>query len=133
MTAARVLIVEDDADNLAMMAAILTGMGYLCDEALSGADALAHVARGCPDVILSDWVMPGMGGLALVKALRDENTSCTSAIFIITGHACVSVAVAAIQEGADECLSKPIDWDILRARLERRGFYGHTIEAKDTL
>lgn len=121
---ARILVVEDDPDTLEFMALMLRGWGYVCDVAASGAEALAAVTANCPDVIISDLAMPGMGGMDLLKAIRSENVNCRSAFFLLTGHASVSVAVEAIEEGADECLCKPVNPVRLRSLLQQRGFVG---------
>lgn len=113
----RVLIVEDDADTLEMLSLWLHRWGYACDEALSGEDALRLVSEHCPDVIISDLVMPGMSGLDLLKAIRTQNLECRSVFVLISGHTSVEVAVSAIEEGADECLLKPIEPEALRTLL----------------
>jgi DNA-binding NtrC family response regulator len=122
MVPARILLVDDDADMLHMVAVALQSRGYICHEATTGAEALAAVDRECPDVIISDLVMPQMGGIDLLKTVKAKG--CGSEFFLLTGHACVRVAVEAIEQGADECLVKPVQMDYLQAILERRGFFG---------
>lgn len=121
--AARVLVVEDDQDALRMYIQLLLAWGYEAHGATSAAEALNRMRSNCPDVVLSDLVMPGMSGLDLLKAIRGMD-DCPVAFFLITGHGGVSIAVTAIQEGADECLLKPIEPATLHAKLEARGFYG---------
>ena len=122
MVPARILIVDDDPDVLHMMALALQTRGYICHEAATGAEALEAVDRQCPDVIISDLVMPHMGGLELLRTIKAKG--CESEFLLLTGHACVRVAVEAIENGADECLVKPVQLDYLQEILERRGFFG---------
>jgi len=121
---ARVLVVEDNQDTLELMSALLRAWGYECDEAISATVALRLIDAQCPDVIISDLVMPGMSGLDLLQALRAQRDDCRSAFFLITGHCSVAVAVKAIHMGATEILCKPLDPDALRTRLETHGFHG---------
>ena len=122
---ARILVVEDDADNRIMLCELLKSWGYDCDAAESGEAAMDLVQSQCPDVIISDLAMPGMTGLDLLQAIRASNRDCQqAAFFLLTGHATVTVGVNAIELGADECLTKPLQIDSFRAMLETRGFYG---------
>lgn len=123
--AARVLIVEDDNDNREFLCELLASWGYNCASAGSGEDALKLVQSWCPDVIISDLAMPGMSGLELLQAIRMSNRDCKrAAFFLLTGYATVSIGISAIELGADECLVKPLDVNVLRSMLESRGFYG---------
>lgn len=118
----RVLIVEDDADALQMLTLLFEGWGFVVDPALTGIAAIACFKGHCPDVVISDLVMPGMNGLELLHAIRQVNTECVFFFILITGHATVPRSVEAIEAGADEVLLKPIDLDMLRHLLEAHGF-----------
>jgi len=120
---ARVLVVEDDRSMLTMLIEMLNGWGYCTAGATSGVGALVEIERNCPDVVISDLVMPGMDGLELLNAIRAQ-PDCAVTFFLITGQATVSIAVDAITKGADECLIKPFQPETLHERLERRGFKG---------
>lgn len=112
----RVLVVDDDADSLEMLCVWIRKWGYICDGATSGEEAIRMIsAAGCPDVMISDLVMPTMSGLDLLRAIKTANVKCT--FVLLTGHVSVSVAVSAIEGGADECLAKPIDPEALRVLM----------------
>lgn len=114
----RVLVVEDDAQLLGYLACLLAGWGYQIDPARSATDALECCDRNCPDVVISDMIMPGMGGLELLhafKALKD----CRIYFILITGHGTVSTAVRAVMEGADQVLVKPLKETELMGILQR--------------
>lgn len=121
--AGKVLVVEDDDDCLRFMVVMLEGWGYLVDTATSGRHALQRIDEDCPDVVISDLMMPGMSGLELLQAIRAKE-NCDVFFFLLTGYGTVSTAVKAIEEGADECLLKPIDPDKLHALLLQRGCLG---------
>ena len=124
----KILVVEDDLQLLEYLCALLTDWGYDCAKASSAKDALASFERACPHVILSDLVMPRMGGVELLKALkqrigekqRDGCGECGGPIFfiLVTGKGTGSTAVRAIMEGADEVLLKPIDEAVLHDLLQ---------------
>lgn len=118
----RVLIVEDDADALQMLTLLFEGWGFVVDPALTGIAAIACFKGHCPDVVISDLVMPGMNGLELLHAIRQVNTDCVFFFILITGYATVPRGIEAIEAGADEVLLKPIDLTLLRHLLETHGF-----------
>lgn len=114
----RVLVVEDDAQLLGYLACLLAGWGFDVEAAKSATDALACCDRRCPDVVISDLMMPGMGGLELLRAMR-EIPGCTIFFILITGHGSVPAAVRAIMEGVDEVMVKPIDENALHGMIRR--------------
>lgn len=122
----RVLIVEDDPEALRMLRTLFASWGYTVDTASSGLAALVSVAAACPQIIVSDLIMPGMSGLELLHALRTQG--CTMFFILLTGYGTVPRGVAAIEEGADEVLLKPIDTELLRTTLEHRGLWIHSEE-----
>ena len=123
-TPARILIVEDDADSLKMLCLLLESWGYQVDEARRGDIALDKIRDNCPDVVISDLVMPGMSGLELLHAIRTERKECLIFFILTTGYGTVQKGVRAITQGADEVIIKPIDPDDLFELLCRHGFCG---------
>lgn len=117
----RILVVEDDPGTLGYLSALLRDWGYKVDEALSGAEALKRIAEHCPEVVMSDLVMPGMSGMDLLQNIR-AIPDCSVFFILITGHGSVSSAVSAITEGADECLMKPVEPEKLRDILLQHKF-----------
>lgn len=114
----RVLVVEDEANARTALHEALTSLGYDCEVANDGAQALeAHRARPV-DLILSDWAMPRLDGLALCCAIREHDGARRYTYFILmTAHADKSHLVEAMRAGTDDYLAKPIDLDELEARL----------------
>jgi phosphoserine phosphatase RsbU/P len=113
----RVLVVDDSRAQRKVLSASLTRQGYSVVEAASGEEALA-IARSEPlDLILSDWMMPGMDGLEFcqhVRALPQENYI----YFILLTAKNEKGAVAqGLDIGADDFLIKPVNGEELRARI----------------
>jgi len=106
-----VLIVEDDADFRASVAALVGREGYLTREVGTLADARVALAEGAPDVVLVDLGLPDGDGMELVS---DRDLSGDSEFVVMTGDATLDSAVAALREGATDYLPKPVD----RARLK---------------
>ena len=113
----RVLIVEDDAPARRGMADLLTLWGYEVAVAADGAEALERAAEQSPAVVVSDLVMPGMDGLALLSALRADHPDC--AVIMLTGQGSIESAVQAMKDGAYDYLTKPLDPARLQVMLER--------------
>jgi DNA-binding NtrC family response regulator len=113
----RVLIVEDDPAQRTGLTQLVSGWGFAVTNAPDGEAALAQVALGPPDVILSDLVMPKMGGLDLLRALGQQDHDIT--ILILTAQGTVDSAVEAIRLGAYDYVAKPIDPQRLRILLDQ--------------
>ena len=80
----RVLIADDDADSRNALSLLLSGWGYEVIEATDGLEALDRALECRPTVIVSDLVMPGLDGLALLETLRTELPA--SSVILLTGH-----------------------------------------------
>lgn len=118
-TRLRVLIVEDDPAQRTGLTQLVTGWGFAASSAPDGEAALAEVAHMPPDVILSDLVMPKMGGLDLLRALRKQDHDIT--VLILTAQGTVDTAVEAIRLGAYDYVAKPVDPQRLRILLDQVG------------
>ncbi|MBY0278630.1 sigma-54 dependent transcriptional regulator [Candidatus Binatia bacterium] len=126
----RILVVDDEERMASVVAMALGRAGYECETCTSGEAALAAVdARGA-DAVVTDWRMPGMDGIELLRRLHQKRP--TLPVILITAHGSVPSAVAAMREGAFDYLTKPFDNDELRAlvgraldltRLERENRY----------
>src|SRR5215467_15402977 len=113
----RVLVVEDDPQMLGYLAGLLESWGYDVRRAGSATAAVESVRESCPNIILSDLLLPGMDGVELLRQLRTTSpcaekqppATCFPLFILLTGQTSVSSAVRAIMEGADEVLVKPLD------------------------
>ncbi len=103
-----ILVVDDDVDTCRNLADILTDLGYQVDTAHDGPSALELVQQRHYDVALLDYKMPGMDGLTLYREIKKLRAG-TVAI-VVTAYAGSSTAEEALQAGAWQVLSKPVDF-----------------------
>ena len=107
----RLLVVDDDPDIRSNLSDILTDMSYAVDTAPDGPTAMKLVEQHPYDVALLDLKMPGMDGLELYRRIK-QTRSGTAAI-IVTAYAAGESAQEAVQMGAWEVVSKPVDLERL--------------------
>ncbi|MCP5142466.1 MAG: sigma 54-interacting transcriptional regulator [Chromatiales bacterium] len=107
----RILLVDDDADLLALWTAWLEGDGYVVDQATNGDDALTHLAMRAPTLLITDLAMPGMDGMALLDRLYAKDP--TLPVIMVSGRAHIEDALAATERGVASFLTKPVQQDAL--------------------
>jgi len=117
MSAARILIVDDEPDMLENCSRILSRQGHACLTAENGRAALAILEHERPDLLLTDLKMPEMDGMALLQHAHALDP--TLPVIVITGFASIESAVAAVREGAFDYLPKSFSVDQLRVAVER--------------
>ncbi len=117
MIAGTLLVVDDDATIRETLTEYFEQNGMLVLAATSAAEARDAVAQHLPDVIVLDLRLPDGDGLGLLDALRADDPD--SAIVVLTGHADVRTAVAALQRGALDLLEKPLQLETLREAVVR--------------
>ena len=112
---ASVLIVDDEAPEREGLAVLLKRWGYDTEMASDGEEALGKVSTFDPMIVISDLRMPGMGGMELLKHLRDAGSAAT--FIILTGQGSIEEAVEATKLGAYNFLEKPLDSNRLQVEL----------------
>jgi class 3 adenylate cyclase len=112
----RVLVVDDQPANVRLLDAILTPLGYDVPTASSGEEALQAIAADVPDLVLLDIVMPGMDGYEVCERIRERPETAYLPVVMITASG-DEQKVQALQAGADDFLTKPIDRSELLARV----------------
>ncbi len=112
---ASVLIVDDDAKLLKMLQRTLMYEGFRVFTAANGNEALREVQAHRPDVIVLDWMMPGMDGLSVVEHLRAVGDR--TLVLMLTARDAVENRVAGLEGGADDYLVKPFAPAELLARI----------------
>ncbi|MCZ8375166.1 MAG: sigma-54 dependent transcriptional regulator [Beijerinckiaceae bacterium] len=113
----RILVVEDDRMVRRALVEWLGIAGHTVTEAEDAESALAHCARAAPELVLSDIRMPGLSGLDLLARIRAIDSDLP--VVLVTGHGDVPMAVAAMQGGAHDFVTKPYDPDHLAAIIAR--------------
>ena len=121
----RVLIVEDDPATRSGLAELVQAWGFQTDEASDGEEGLRKVTSFRPAIIVSDLVMPRMGGHELLRTLKDQLSDLT--FILLTAQGTIESAVEAIKDGAYDYLSKPVDPQRLRILLQK------AVERQETL
>lgn len=122
----RVLVVDDVADNRAVISAAIGMDGYDLVEAGGGAAAVEEIARTKPDLLLLDLMMPEVDGFAVIRKLREGMGMADLPIMVITAMSEADSQTLALDVGADDYMTKPFSPRVLRARVKalfRRGEY----------
>lgn len=79
----RILLVDDDPDLLLVLSKTMESWGYEVITAPSGKDAIARVADSNPDIVIMDYMMPGMDGIAALREIRKTNTKVLAILFTV--------------------------------------------------
>jgi two-component system, NtrC family, response regulator AtoC len=106
-----ILIVDDEPFNLDLLEQELTHLGHAIERAGSGAEALERLEKSDPALVLLDYQMPGMNGVEVLRAIRQNDNDLP--VVMITAHGSIERAVEAIKAGADDFVTKPFDPDHL--------------------
>ncbi len=104
-----ILIVDDDESNRGMLSRLLSRHGYATREAEDGRAALSALSGDLPDLILLDLQMPVMTGLEVLRVLKREERTRRIPAIIVTGETDRQSRLEALQSGADDFLTKPVD------------------------
>jgi two-component system chemotaxis response regulator CheY len=105
----RALIVDDSRFARGYLRGLLEQKGIECEEAADGETGLDRLLDGAPfDLVLVDWIMPGMNGLEMLKQLRAKGFAGIK-VMMVTTAAENDFIVSALEAGADEYLMKPFD------------------------
>jgi DNA-binding NtrC family response regulator len=105
----RILIVDDEPFNLDLLEQELTDRGYAVERANDGAEALRKNEAGHPDLILLDYMMPGLNGLDVLQEIRTSESDVP--VVIMTAHGSIEIAVRAMKLGAYDFIVKPFEPD----------------------
>ena len=111
----RILLVEDEQDIRSLMALHLRREGLELVEAADGDEALRALQQGAWSVLVFDWMLPGMNGLELIRAVRQQDPK--TPILMVTAKAEAADIVLGLETGADDYLVKPFEVPVLLARV----------------
>ena len=124
MNAKRILIVEDEQPIREMVNFALTEAGFEVREAADARQAQASIAERLPDLILMDWMLPGLNGIDFARRLKREDLTRELPIIMLTARAEEADKVQGLENGSDDYMTKPFSPRELVARIRavlRRG------------
>jgi phosphoserine phosphatase RsbU/P len=113
----RILIAEDERITRATLVRHLEGWGHSVTAAEDGEKAWEHFQAGGFDIVITDWEMPLLSGLELVRRIRGSAAATYVYVLMLTGRTDKSDIVTGIEAGADDFVSKPFDREELRVRV----------------
>lgn len=114
-----VLVVEDHEDTRFLLRMLLEQDGYATLEVADGLAAVEIAGREHPDLILMDGSLPGLDGLSATRRMRAKEHLREVPIVALSGHAGQEFQAEAYAAGCDACITKPLDFALLRNTLDR--------------
>jgi len=114
---ANILIVEDEPAIQELLAFNVTQCGFRAIQALDATSAMEHINRALPDLILLDWMLPGITGVELARRLRAEQRTRDIPIIMLTARSDERDKVLGLESGADDYMTKPFSPRELMARI----------------
>jgi two-component system, OmpR family, phosphate regulon response regulator PhoB len=115
---ANILIVEDEGPILELLALNISQAGYNPLRAISAEHAEKLINEALPDIILLDWMLPGMSGIDFAKKLRSNTLTKTIPIIMLTARSDELDKVKGLEVGADDYITKPFSPRELNARIK---------------
>ena len=121
LAAVRILLADDDSTSRLITQMTLRNLGHECRTVTDGAAAWNVFRSDRPDVVVSDWMMPGLSGLELCRNIRAHHAANYAYFIMVTSHGAPDDILEGMNSGADDYLVKPLDPDDLGARLIAAG------------
>lgn len=115
---ARVMVVDDEELNVALVRAQLEDLGHDIESARCGEEALERSSAFDPDIVLLDMVMPGIGGLETLRRLKERAEPDFLPVVLLTSHDDAESRRRGLRMGADDFVTKPVDETVLSLRVE---------------
>jgi len=113
MAGERILVVDDNPQNLKLVRVLLASEGYAVETAADAEQALAAVERDPPRLVLTDIQLPGLDGLALTRRLKSDPERRAIVVLAVTAYAMKGDEERMLAAGCDGYIAKPIDGDRL--------------------
>jgi DNA-binding response OmpR family regulator len=113
----KILIADDDPDSRIVVASVISILGHSPIVVNGGGEALSECQRQLPDLAIIDYMMPSLNGIEVCHRLRDIPGGEFVPVLMLTAHDSVQDKVAALEEGVDDYLTKPFNYQELRARV----------------
>lgn len=113
----RILIVDDVEDNRTVLDRFLRRNGFATTLMPDGAAAMESIGTAVPDLVLLDWMMPGLSGLDTLKAIRERYDQNELPVIMCTAIGQEIYVVNALKAGANDFVTKPVSYPVLMARV----------------
>ncbi|MDB5649301.1 MAG: phoB [Hyphomicrobiales bacterium] len=117
LSAPRILIVEDEAALSMLLAYNLEAEGFLVERAERGDDAELRLLESPPDLVILDWMLPGVSGIEICRRLRARDATRTLPVIMLTARGEEGERVRGLSVGADDYVVKPFSVPELMARV----------------
>ena len=115
----KILVVEDDKDELEMTRSVLETAGFTVGTATNGLDALKKTRLISPDLIVLDLKLPGINGFDVCETLRKDSLTASMPIVMVTGWGSQCARLAGFDSGVDEFLTKPFKEEELVSKVDK--------------
>ena len=116
-SAPRILIVEDESDLSLLLGYNLEAEGYVVENVERGDEAELRLAENAPDLVILDWMLPGVSGLEICRRLRARESTRTLPVIMVTARGEEAERVRGLSVGADDYVVKPFSVPELMARV----------------
>jgi two-component system, OmpR family, phosphate regulon response regulator PhoB len=117
ISAPRILLVEDDYDLALLLSYNLEKEGYVVETVMSGDEADLRLTETFPDLVVLDWMLPGLSGIEICRRLRAREKTHKLPIIMVTGRSGEAERVRGLSVGADDYVVKPFSMAELMARV----------------
>ena len=112
-----ILVVDDTTSTRKLYSILLSRSGYVVRSAATGEEALSLIAKLRPDLVLLDYMMPGLNGADVLRSLRRSSATRDMPVVILTASVAGDDIETALASGADDYINKPVDSRILLKRI----------------
>lgn len=114
-----VLLVDDEPEILSFLEKMLRACNYAVLKASDGVAALKIISREKPDLVLTDLMMPEMSGYALIRILKQDPATAGIPVIMISCKGTVDEVNKGLECGADDHVSKPVDFNLLLPKIAK--------------
>lgn len=115
----KILVVEDNQDNMTLLVDILTSLDYDVVQAVDGVDGLEKAQATIPDLILMDLSLPRLDGWDATRKLKENSELAHIPVLALTAHSMVGDRERALEAGCDDYISKPIKFAVLVEKIDK--------------
>ncbi len=113
----KIFVIDDSMIDLEILCSLLQSNSFEASSFISGKDALKHIEKEKPDLVLLDYLMPELSGIEVLQEIRSRHSSFDLPVIMLTSISENDSIVEALKLGANDYISKPINFDIVSLRI----------------